>query len=315
MGDQKKSKGSRRPFSAFRSSSDSNRPPGGLASIQSGSDSRQGQSSGGQGPQQAASPPTISLRSRLFNKLGRRSPSPSPPPEFVPPNINITSDHPPVTSTPQSLAVSPSVFPRPHSSYSQTSTLQTHGSSFRDPPLLTAGGNVIAVSSGDHEPPSSSDDQGSPLASASAPIIQVSYSLSEPIANNNPVPPSTYAPHIPTPTQAHPLVPPKLASAIEPPSHSVWTKALEIAKQKLSDNNLPPLDLTNLTSQSAEESIEAVVKALNTLQEDDKKKRWSYTWRGKKVIIVERVGKILRSIETYSKAVGTAIQSSPQCTV
>ena len=100
---------------------------------------------------------------------------------------------------------------------------------------------------------------------------------------------------------------------IEPSSHSaiVWAKAMEIAEKKLRDSNLPPLDLSNLTSQSAEENIEAVVKALNTLQNDDKKQRWSYTWRGKQVIVVERLGKILKSVEKYTKIVDTAIQSDP----
>ena len=91
----------------------------------------------------------------------------------------------------------------------------------------------------------------------------------------------------------------------------VWAEALKIAKKKLNNNNLP-LDLTNLTSESATENIEAVIKALHTLQEDDKKKRWSYTWRGKKVIVMERLGKILKCVEKYSKVVDTAIQSSPE---
>ena len=95
-----------------------------------------------------------------------------------------------------------------------------------------------------------------------------------------------------------------------PHSAVVWAQALEIAKRKLADNNLPPLDLTKLTSQSAEENIEAVMKALNTLQEDDKKKRWSYTRRGKKVIIVQRLGEILRSGEKYLKIVDIVIQSN-----
>lgn len=99
---------------------------------------------------------------------------------------------------------------------------------------------------------------------------------------------------------------------IEPSPHSsaAWDKALEIAKEKLGDKL--PLDLTNLTLQSAEENMEVVIKALHTLQEDDKKKRWSYTWRGKKVMIVEQAGKIFKSIDKYSKIVGTAVQSNPQ---
>ena len=93
--------------------------------------------------------------------------------------------------------------------------------------------------------------------------------------------------------------------AIKSSAHSsmVWTKALQIVKQKLSDNNLPPLDLTNLTSQSVEENMKAVVKALNASQQDDKKNQWRYTWNGEEVIIVERLGKILRSIGKYSKVV------------
>ena len=66
----------------------------------------------------------------------------------------------------------------------------------------------------------------------------------------------------------------------------------------------------NLTPQSTGGDIETIVKALDTLQQDHTKKRWSYTWRGKKVIIVEHLGKILKKAEKYSKAVNTAIQSS-----
>ena len=95
-------------------------------------------------------------------------------------------------------------------------------------------------------------------------------------------------------------------------SSMVWAKTLEIANKKLSENNLPPLDLSNLTSQSAEENIEAVVGALNTLHQDHKKKRWSYTWRDKEVIVVERLGKILKIVDKYSKVVDTAVQSNPE---
>ena len=101
---------------------------------------------------------------------------------------------------------------------------------------------------------------------------------------------------------------------IEPLPHSsvVWAKTLELAKQKLNDNNLPPLDLTNLTLQSAEENIEAVVKSLNALKEDEHRKRWRYTWRGKEIVIAERLGEIIRSVGKYSGVVGTAVQCDPQ---
>ena len=56
----------------------------------------------------------------------------------------------------------------------------------------------------------------------------------------------------------------------------------------------------------------AVIKALNTIQEDEKKKRWSYTWHGEKVIIVERLGKIPKTVEKYLKVGDITIQSHPE---
>ena len=97
-----------------------------------------------------------------------------------------------------------------------------------------------------------------------------------------------------------------------PPPIAIWDTALEIARKKLSDNSLPELDLKNLTSQSAIVNIEAVVDKLSVLQEDVKKKRWSFNWHGKEVIIVEQLGKILRSVDKYSKVVDTVIQVDPQ---
>ena len=97
-------------------------------------------------------------------------------------------------------------------------------------------------------------------------------------------------------------------------SHSsrVWANALKIAEQKLSDNNLPPLDVTHLNSDSAEGNIVSVIDVLKTLQGGEKKKRWRYTWRGKEIMVVERLGEVLKSVDKYSKIVDTAIQSNPQ---
>ena len=184
--------------------------------------------------------------------------------------------------------------------------------------------------------------QGSPLAPVSATIVQAqsgpngpiasqnpapSHSKPEPIASENPVPPPT---HIPPPTpqveapatvNVHTAVVPEMMptpapGAIKPPPHSaaVWGKTLEIAKKKLSDKSLALLDLTSLTSPSAEENIATVIKALNAIQEDDKKNRWGYTWHGKRVVIVEHLGKILKTAERYSKVVDTAIQHQPEVT-
>ena len=86
-----------------------------------------------------------------------------------------------------------------------------------------------------------------------------------------------------------------------------WAAALKIAKTKLGDSF--PLELTNLTP---DDNIRSVIEALNTLQKDEKKKRWSYTWRGREVVIVERLGRILKIVEPYSKVVNTAIQANPQ---
>ena len=84
-----------------------------------------------------------------------------------------------------------------------------------------------------------------------------------------------------------------------------------MAQNKLSENDLPQLDPTKLTSELAGENIDAVVKSLNVLQSDKQKNKWRYTWRGKEVVIAERVGKILRSIEKYSTVVGAAVQCGP----
>ena len=167
---------------------------------------------------------------------------------------------------------------------------------------------------------SSSGHESSPGVQGRAPIIRVSSSSSESTTSKIPDPLSICTPNIPTPanqvpcpteTDTHEV---ELSDDIKPPPHSsiVWVQALEIAKKKLCKNNLPPLDLTSLTSQSAEQNIQTVFKSLNTLQEDEQKRRWSYTWRGKEVIIVERLGEILRSVEKYSKIVDTAIQCNPQ---
>ena len=272
-------------------SSEPNLAQDGLANRQSDSEPQLGQFSGEQNPQQAASSQlTISHSSRFFKRI-------SSPFE----RRNNATDQPLAMSTPQSVATPASVLVRPHSSYSGTSDLNTHTPSLCDPPPVgghvTTGGNITAVSS------CFSSSQGPSLVSISALIT-----------NENPAPLSIcLSPHIPisaTPaiiTVHETVLPPR-----SPHSAVVWAKALEIVKKKLNDNNLPPLDVTNLTSQSAEENIETVVKALNTLQKDEKKKRWRYTWRGKDIIIVERLGKILKTMDLYSKTVDTAIQSNPQ---
>ena len=107
---------------------------------------------------------------------------------------------------------------------------------------------------------------------------------------------------------------PAKSLAIKPPTHFsvVWTQTLKIAEEKLRDNKLPPLDTTKLTSESANENIGAVITSLNTLREDKQKQQWGYTARdGRKIIFVERLGEMLRTIEPYTKIVNTVVQCDP----
>lgn len=170
-----------------------------------------------------------------------------------------------------------------------------------------------------------------PLTSVDAPTVQlmspdhvrVSHAQSATSAGENL---ATCAPNIPTSTDQLQVLNQTNVQAVGPSQtestpgpeviefSALWTKALEIADKKLHDNNLPLLNLKHFTSQSASENIEAVVKALNTLKEDHRKKRWSYTWCGKEVIVVERLGKILKWVDNYSKVVDCAIQANPQMT-
>ena len=250
-------------------------------------------------------PPTMSFRN-FSDKLKRKSPSGSLPPRGAK-RRSITPDQSIPTSASQSLAVSETStqLVGPHSLYLGTSTLQLPELPIRERLLLTAGG---AASPDDHSSPSSSHTPGPSFMPVSVPIIRISH---EPIASANPVPPSTFTPHIPT-SASHTALPQTKPTLVSSHSSTVWAKTLEITKKKLIDNGLPPLDLTNFTSQSAEENMQAFVKALNTLQKDEKKKGWSYTWKGKKVLVMEHLGKILKSMEKYSKVVDIAIQSNPQ---
>ena len=168
--------------------------------------------------------------------------------------------------------------------------------------VLTAGGNVTA-----DDPGSSSIVQGTSFAS---PTIYVSHQQPEPTSGAH-VPSSTSGVQSPARTDVHIKARPQTKSTSGPGIIDVaWAWALKIAKVQLGDSF--PLELTNLTPQPAGDNIRAVIEALNTLQKDEKKKRWSYIWRGREVIIAERLGKILKTVEPYSKVVDTAIQVNPQ---
>lgn len=253
-------------------------PPDSLSRGQSSSDPLSEQSSGEQRPQQAAL--SLPATGRVFSMFKSRprysSKSPSWP---LGVEGNITNQ--PLIS--QSLIVLASVPPQPHTQHLETSAQQTRGPSVCDLPPLTVGGSVTAMSSSNHGSPSYSNNQGS---SISPPVIRISHSQSEPLTSDIPVPASTCAPQSPD---------------------GVWT---EIAKKKLSNNNLPSLDL--ISQLVVKENMQPIVHALDSLKENNMKKRWSYTWGGKNVIVVGQLGKILALVTRYSKAVDIAIQANPQ---
>ena len=57
--------------------------------------------------------------------------------------------------------------------------------------------------------------------------------------------------------------------------------------------------------------MKAVVESLKALQADEQKKMWRYTWHGKEIIIMDRLGDILRSMGKYTSIVGTVVQCNP----
>ena len=140
----------------------------------------------------------------------------------------------------------------------------------------------------------------SPCALVSTPTIQVLSPQTEPTACEDPAP-----------SQVQGVLPQTKTTQSLLDIDMVWAEALKIANEKLGDKNLP-LYLTNLTSQLPGGSIRAVIEALDTLQKAEQDKRLHYTWNGKKVVIVERLGKFLKIAEPYSKIVDTAIQSHPE---
>ena len=89
----------------------------------------------------------------------------------------------------------------------------------------------------------------------------------------------------------------------------VWAQALQLANEKLGDINLPSLSRTLLHNcLGGILRLSPVIEALDTLQTAEKDKRWHWTWSGKRVIIVESLGKFLNNAEPYSGIVNTSIQ-------
>ena len=97
-------------------------------------------------------------------------------------------------------------------------------------------------------------------------------------------------------------------------SPELWQKTLEIAQESLTRYKLP-LELGSLQSQSAAENIQSLVKELETAHREIKDRQWCYKDRqGNEVVWVERLGKILKSVDKYAAIVDTAIQHHPDIT-
>ena len=116
---------------------------------------------------------------------------------------------------------------------------------------------------------------------------------------------------------AHPLpgpLQPNPATVTPPPQ--LWDQTLEIVKRKLSINNTPfSLDDNNLHSKSATENIQAIIQMLEGAQKDEQKRRLRFSgWHGKEIVVVERLGKVLKTMDKYATIVDVAIQHSPEVT-
>ena len=117
------------------------------------------------------------------------------------------------------------------------------------------------------------------------------------------------------PLQPKPAPVTTLASPTKEPPQ-LWNQTLEIVKRKLSINNTPfSLDGNNLHSKSATENIQAIIQMLEGAQKDEQKRRLRFPgWHGKEIVVVERLGTVLKTMDKYATIVDVAIQHSPEVT-
>jgi len=98
-------------------------------------------------------------------------------------------------------------------------------------------------------------------------------------------------------------------------SSHLWQKTLKKAQEGLAKYKLPSLELGSLQSQSAAENIQSLIVELETAHRENKGRQWRYKDRqGNEIVWVERLGKILKSVDKYAKIVDTAIQHHPDIT-
>ena len=98
------------------------------------------------------------------------------------------------------------------------------------------------------------------------------------------------------------------SSTVSPP---LWQRVYSIAKDQLSEKEREQLDL--LTAGNG--SIESAIGAAKDAHKAAKDRRWVYRRKqGNDIVVMERVGRILRGMENYAKVGDILIQSNPEIT-
>jgi hypothetical protein len=96
------------------------------------------------------------------------------------------------------------------------------------------------------------------------------------------------------------------------PCPSLWQRVHSIAKDQLSKKEREEFDLPTATGN---DSIESAISAAKGAHKAAKDRRWVYrSKQGNDIVVMERVGRILRGMENYAKIGDILIQSSPEIT-
>ena len=87
-----------------------------------------------------------------------------------------------------------------------------------------------------------------------------------------------------------------------------WTTGYDLALKRLSDAQRKQLEDYN------DGSIAAVTEAAKVVKEEAYANRWKPEWKGRAMVVVEQMEKILRKVDKYACIVDIAIQHSPEIT-
>ncbi|KAF8448392.1 hypothetical protein BDZ91DRAFT_114074 [Kalaharituber pfeilii] len=99
---------------------------------------------------------------------------------------------------------------------------------------------------------------------------------------------------------------------IPAPSQSALQSAPQSAPQSALQSTP---SYNNLPSNPTRDEIEGIIKDLHSVHTESKEKQWKYTNRlGQRVAVVERIGPILKCMESYANIVDVAIQHHPDIT-